>query len=233
MGNRYATFYEKYIKRGLDCICALMALIILSPVLMCLLIIGTIKMKGNPLFVQIRPGTNEKLFKLIKFRTMTNEKDSKGNLLSDDKRITKYGKFLRKTSLDELPELINIIKGDMSIVGPRPQLVRDIVFMTEEQRKRHIVRQGLTGLAQINGRNNVSWEEKLAYDLKYIEKITFMNDLKIIVTTVIKVIKCKDISSEGMETAQDYGDYLLNHGIIEYEEYLLKQKLANNIIYNI
>ena len=176
--------YEKYIKRFIDIICSLAALIVLSPVLLVLAIVGTVKMKGNPFFTQLRPGKDEKIFKLVKFRTMTCEKDENGNLLTDEKRLTKYGKFLRSTSLDELPELWNILKGDMSIVGPRPQLVRDMVFMTSEQRRRHTVRQGLTGLAQVSGRNNMSWETKFEYDLQYIEKVTLWGDLKIIFKTV-------------------------------------------------
>src|SRR5690554_2470512 len=152
--------YAKYIKRPLDFVLALCAFVILLPIMIILAIIGAIIMKGNPFYVQPRPGKNERIFRLIKFRTMTCEKDENGNLLPDEKRLTKYGKFLRSTSLDELPELINIIKGDMSIVGPRPQLVRDMVFMNSEQRARHTVRPGLTGLAQVNGRNNITWEQK-------------------------------------------------------------------------
>ena len=154
---------------------------------------------------------------------MTDEKDENGKLLPDEVRLTKFGKFLRSTSLDELPELINIIKGDMSIVGPRPQLVRDMLFMTDEQRKRHTVRQGLTGLAQVSGRNNISWEEKLNYDLQYIENITFIGDIKIIFKTVLKVLKKEDINTEGMGTAEDLCDYLLRTKKITEEEY--KEKL--------
>ena len=156
---------------------------------------------------------------------MTDKKDENGNLLPDDKRLTKFGKFLRSTSLDELPELINILKGDMAIVGPRPQLVRDMIFMTDEQRKRHTVRQGLTGLAQVNGRNNITWEEKINYDLEYIEKITFFNDLKIIFKTIAKVFKKEDISTDGMETAEDLCDYLLRTNKITEEEYKEKLKM--------
>ena len=156
-------------------------------------------MKGNPFFTQLRPGKidkktgSEKIFRLIKFRTMTCEKDKNGNLLPDDKRLTKYGKFLRSTSLDELPELINILKGDMAVIGPRPQLVRDMVFMTERQRMRHRVRPGLSGLAQISGRNAINWENKLEYDVEYIQKITFLGDWKIIFFTIKNIqiiIKC-------------------------------------------
>ena len=222
--------YAKFWKRIIDFVLSLGALIVLSPVIIVLAVVGAIKMKGNPFFTQIRPGKDEKLFKLIKFRSMTCEKDKNGNLLPDEKRLTKYGKFIRSTSLDELPELINIIKGDMSIVGPRPQLVRDMVFMTPEQRKRHIVRAGLTGLAQINGRNCVTWEQKLNYDIEYIKKITFLGDVKIILKTFEKVFKRDGISSEGMETAEDLGDYLLRYEQVSEEDYLEKQKEAKELM---
>lgn len=156
---------------------------------------------------------------------MTDKKDEKGNLLPDSQRLTKFGKFLRSTSLDELPELINIIKGDMSIVGPRPQLVRDMLFMTDEQRKRHSVRQGLTGLAQANGRNNITWEDKLNYDLEYIQNITFIGDLKLILKTVLKVFRKDDINTEGMDTAEDLCDYLLRTNKITEDEYKEKLKM--------
>ena len=165
--------YRKYIKRILDFTLSLIALIVLSPILLITAILVKIKLGSPIIFKQQRPGKNEKIFTLYKFRTMTDKKDEEGNLLPDEQRITKFGKILRSTSIDELPELINILKGDMSIVGPRPQLIRDMLFMTEEQRKRHDVRQGLTGLAQINGRNNLTWEEKIEYDLEYIKNITF------------------------------------------------------------
>ena len=222
--------YAKFWKRIIDFVLSLGAFIVLLPVLAVIAIIGAIKMKGNPFFTQERPGKDEKIFKLIKFRTMSNEKDKDGNLLPDEVRLNKYGRFLRSTSLDELPELINIIKGEMSIVGPRPQLVRDMVFMTLEQRKRHTVRAGLTGLAQINGRNCVTWEQKLNYDLEYIKNITFLNDIKIIFKTVEKVFKRDGISSDGMETAEDFGDYLLRYEHISKEEYIKKQKEAKELI---
>ena len=177
----------KYIKRILDIISSLLAIIILSPLLGVLTVIGAFEMKGNPFFAQERPGKDEKIFKLVKFRTMTNAKDKDGNLLSDADRLTRYGKFLRNTSLDELPELFNILKGDMSVIGPRPQLVRDMVFMTPEQRLRHTVRPGLSGLAQTRGRNALSWDGKLATDLEYIQKVTFLGDVKIIFDTVKQV----------------------------------------------
>ena len=167
---------------------------------------------------------------MYKFRTMSDKRDRKGNLLSDEDRLTKFGKLLRATSLDELPELFNILKGDMSIVGPRPQLVRDMVFMSDKQRKRHSVRQGLTGLAQVNGRNNISWEDKINYDLKYIDKITFINDFKIIMNTVLKVFKREGVSTEGMDTAEDFGDYLLRCKKITIEQYQTKQKEAELLL---
>lgn len=211
--------YRKYIKRILDFTLSLIALIVLSPILLITAILVKIKLGSPIIFKQQRPGKNEKIFTLYKFRTMTDKKDEEGNLLPDEQRLTKFGKILRSTSIDELPELINILKGDMSIVGPRPQLIRDMVFMTEEQRKRHTVRQGLTGLAQVNGRNNVTWEEKINYDLQYIEKITFIGDVKIILKTVGKVFARKDIETEGMETAEDLCDYLLRTEKITEKEY--------------
>lgn len=215
--------YRKYIKRILDFTLSLIALIVLSPILLITAILVKIKLGSPIIFKQQRPGKNEKIFTLYKFRTMTDKKDEEGNLLPDEQRITKFGKILRSTSIDELPELINILKGDMSIVGPRPQLIRDMLFMTEEQRKRHDVRQGLTGLAQINGRNNLTWEEKIEYDLEYIKNITFVNDVKIIFKTIGKVFKREDIETEGMETAEDLCDYLLRTGKITEKEY--KEKL--------
>lgn len=211
--------YLKFIKRCLDFALALVATMVLSPLLLVMILLGAIIMKGNPFFTQLRPGKDEKIFRLIKFRSMTMGKNEYGELLPDEKRLTKYGEFIRSTSLDELPELFNIIKGDMSIVGPRPQLVRDMLFMTSEQRKRHSVRPGLTGLAQSNGRNGLSWENKLALDLEYIEKITFCGDVKIIFDTVICVFKQEGITEEGMVTAADLGDYLLSIGSIDNETY--------------
>ena len=211
--------YRKYIKRILDFTLSLIALIVLSPILLITAILVKIKLGSPIIFKQQRPGKNEKIFTLYKFRTMTDKKDEEGNLLPDEQRLTKFGKILRSTSIDELPELINILKGDMAIVGPRPQLIRDMLFMTDEQRKRHDVRQGLTGLAQINGRNNLTWEEKIEYDLEYIKNITFVNDVKIIFETIGKVFKREDIETEGMETAEDLCDYLLRTNKITEEEY--------------
>lgn len=220
--------YEKYLKRPLDFILSLLALIVLSPVLLVLAVLGAVKMKGNPFFTQERPGKDEKIFKLIKFRTMTCEIDGSGNPLPDDQRLTKYGEILRSTSLDELPELINILKGDMSIVGPRPQLVKDMVFMTPRQRLRHTVRPGLTGLAQVNGRNNITWEDKFLYDLLYIDRgITLYNDLIIILRTVWKVFKREDTVREGTVSDMDFGDYLLQKGAIDQSTYDRKLEEAN------
>lgn len=216
--------YSKFFKRFFDILFSILALIILFPLLLILTIVGAIAMKGNPFFVQPRPGKKgkdgkEKIFKLIKFRTMSNAKDEDGKLLSDSVRLNKYGRFLRSTSLDELPELVNILKGEMSFVGPRPQLVRDLVFMTEEQRERHSVRQGLTGLAQCSGRNSISWEEKFEYDLLYIKNITFFSDVKILIKTVLKVFQKDGISKEGFETSEDLGDYLMRNDYIDEEFY--------------
>lgn len=222
--------YAKYIKRTMDFFLSFCAITVLSPLLIILTVIGAIAMKGNPFFTQLRPGKNEKIFKLIKFRTMTCEKDKDGNLLPDDKRLTKYGKFLRSTSLDELPELINILNGNMAVIGPRPQLVRDMVFMTERQRMRHKVRPGLSGLAQISGRNAINWENKLEYDVEYIQKITFLGDWKIIFLTIKKVFERADISADGMETAEDLGDYLLEKGIVDKEIYAEKQADALKLL---
>ena len=188
--------YEHYIKRPIDAFLAAGALIIFSPILLTLTIIGAIEMKGNPFFTQERPGWNEKIFKLIKFRSMNSAKDENGVLLPDLQRITGYGRFLRNTSLDELPELINIIKGDMSIVGPRPLLVKYLDRYNEEQHHRHDVRPGLTGCAQVHGRNSVNWEERFKMDLKYVRKITFRGDLKLIFETVLTIFDREGINSE-------------------------------------
>ena len=229
--------YERYIKRPLDCFLSCGAAIVLSPVLIYLIIAGAINMKGNPFFTQDRPGRvdpntgKERIFKLIKFRSMTNEKDENGNLLPDDMRLKEYGRKLRASSCDELGELFNIIKGDMAVVGPRPQLVRDMVFMSDEQRKRHTVRQGLTGLAQCNGRNGLSWDNKLQYDIDYIENgISFIGDVKIIYRTVEKVFKKEGITMDNMATAADYGDYLLSEGRVSKNEYAQKQIEAKEYV---
>lgn len=187
--------YKIYIKRALDFILSILTLILLSPVLLILTITGVIIMKGNPFFTQLRPGKDEKIFKLIKFRSMTCKTDEKGDLLPDEKRLTKYGQFLRSTSLDELPELINIIKGDMAIVGPRPLLVQYLPLYNEDQRKRHVVRPGLTGYAQVHGRNRITWEEKFNLDIFYVNHISFITDATIIMSTFLSVIRRQNTNS--------------------------------------
>jgi lipopolysaccharide/colanic/teichoic acid biosynthesis glycosyltransferase len=201
--------YAKFFKRLIDLFASVAALLVLSPFLLILTAVGAIAMKGNPFFCQERPGKKgkdgqEKIFKLIKFRTMTNEKDDYGNLLPDDQRLGKYGRFLRSTSLDELPEIINIALGQLSIVGPRPLLVKYLPRYTEEQRRRHDVRPGLTGLAQVNGRNAISWEEKFKLDVEYVDNITFIGDVKIILATVKAVLKREGISSETSATMEEF-----------------------------
>ena len=200
--------YARYIKRLMDFFLSLCAVIVLSPILLVLTVVGAVEMKGNPFFVQERPGKNEKIFKLIKFRTMTCEKDKEGKLLPDEQRITGYGNFLRHTSLDELPELFNILKGDMSIIGPRPLLVKYLPFYDEVQRHRHDVRPGLTGNAQAHGRNSLDWDEKFKLDIDYIENITFLGDVKIIFDTVYGVITHNGITQEGQATMEDFEDYI-------------------------
>lgn len=228
--------YAKFLKRFLDFLLSLLALSVLSPILLLLCIIGAIAMGGNPFFVQPRPGKKdkngkEKIFKLIKFRTMSNKTDENGKLLPDEGRLNGYGKFLRATSLDELPELLNILAGDMSIVGPRPQLVRDMTFMTAQQRRRHDVRPGLTGLAQVSGRNNITWEQKFQYDLQYIDSgITLWNDVKIILQTVGKVLKRSDTVREGTASDLDFGDWLMQEGKIDQAQYDEKQAQAKELL---
>ena len=211
--------YRRYFKRPMDFVLALCAIIVLSPVFLIVALLVKINLGSPVIFKQQRPGLNEKIFTLYKFRTMTDERDENGELLPDGIRLTKFGRFLRSTSLDELPELFNIIKGEMSIIGPRPQLVKDLVFMNARQRKRHSVLPGLTGWAQINGRNGITWEEKLDLDLQYLDNITFGNDCRIIIKTITKVFMRENINSKGMDTAEDFGDYLLNSGKITKIEY--------------
>jgi len=196
--------YAKYIKRTMDFFLSFCAIVVLSPLLIILTVIGAIAMKGNPFFTQLRPGKNEKIFKLIKFRTMTCEKDKDGNLLPDNRRLTKYGKFLRSTSLDELPELVNILKGDMAIVGPRPLLVKYLPLYSERQRHRHDVRPGLTGLAQAHGRNAIRWEEKFELDIDYIQNISAITDIRIIFETVKSVLVREGISSNTSQTMEEF-----------------------------
>ena len=196
--------YARCFKRIIDFSLSLIALIVLSPLLVILIILGTFFMRGNPFFTQERPGKNEKIFKLIKFRTMDNRKDKKGNLLPDEVRLNKYGRFLRASSLDELPELANILKGDMSLIGPRPLLVAYLPRYNEFQRHRHDVRPGLTGYAQAHGRNAVSWEDKFAMDVWYTTHITFREDIKIILSTINTVLKHEGISSESSATMEEF-----------------------------
>ena len=196
--------YAKCFKRVLDFTLSLCGITVLLPVLLVLTVLGAIKMQGNPFFTQERPGKNEKIFKLIKFRTMSNAKDKDGNLLPDDVRLNGYGKFLRSTSLDELPELWNILVGDMSIVGPRPLLVRYLPRYNAQQRRRHEVRPGLTGYAQVNGRNALTWEDKFRMDVEYVDNITFLGDVKIILGTVKAVVKREGISSESAATMEEF-----------------------------
>ena len=228
--------YAKFFKRMIDFTLSLLALVVLSPVLLTISIISAIVLKGNPFFVQPRPGKKgkdgqERIFNLIKFRTMSNERDANGDFLPDDQRLGSYGKILRSTSLDELPELINILLGEMSIIGPRPQLVRDMVFMTQEQRRRHDVTPGLTGLAQVNGRNCITWEDKFQYDLTYIDSgITLWGDLKILIKTVLVVLDRRDTVREGTVSDLDFGDWLVEQGKVQQEEYDEKQQEAKELL---
>ena len=199
--------YERWIKRPLDCVLATLAFIVLSPILAITAIMVRCKLGSPIIFSQERPGKNEKVFKLYKFRTMTDEKDANGRLLPDSVRLTKFGRLLRSTSLDELPELINIIKGDMAVVGPRPLLVKYLPWYTEEQRLRHSVRPGLTGYAQAHGRNTVTWDDKFQMDVDYAGKITFTGDLRIILTTVKSVIHREGINSSTSSTMEDFTEY--------------------------
>lgn len=226
--------YINFFKRIIDILCALAALVVFCWLYLILAVLIRVKLGSPVLFVQVRPGRKkdgtERLFRMYKFRTMTNEIDDNNNLLPDDARMTKFGSWLRATSLDELPEAFNILKGDMSVIGPRPQLVRDMVFMTEEQRKRHDVRPGLSGLAQVRGRNAISWDDKLATDLEYLENITFFGDVRIIFQTVGKIFKREGITQGDLATAEDLGDYLLRTGRVTESEYQEKQKEAKELL---
>lgn len=235
---RKMSFYEKYVKRSVDVICATGAIVVFSPLYLGVAILVKTKLGSPVLFTQDRPGLigpdgKETVFKMYKFRTMTDERDKNGELLPDDVRLTKFGKWLRNTSLDELPEAFNILNGTMSIIGPRPQLVRDMVFMSDEQRMRHTAKPGLSGLAQINGRNSISWEDKINWDLKYIRKISFLEDMRIIFSTVKKAfIKQEGITQDDMATAEDYGDYLLRTEKVDKDSYEKKQVKAKTILNN-
>ena len=227
--------YAGFWKRVLDILMSGIALLLLSPLLGLLALLGAVMMKGNPFFLQWRPGKKDRhgkevIFRIIKLRTMTNERDKEGNLLPDSERLTPFGRFIRTTSMDELYQLINVLQGDMSLIGPRPQLVRDMVFMTEKERKRHDVRPGISGLAQIRGRNALSWEGRLAADIEYVENISFMEDVRIIRETIGKVLKRENTSTEGMDTSEDYGDYLLRIGKISEAYYREKQQEAIELL---
>lgn len=234
--KRKMGFYEKYGKRILDIACATAAIVVFSPLYFGVAALVKLKLGSPVLFTQDRPGLigkdgKETVFKMYKFRTMTDERDENGELLPDDVRLTKFGKWLRNTSLDELPEAFNILNGTMSVIGPRPQLVRDMTFMTKEQRARHTAKPGLSGLAQVNGRNGISWEEKLDWDRKYIQNVSFAGDVKIIVDTVKKAfIKQEGITQDDMATAEDFGDYLLRMGKVDVDTYRENQAKAGEIL---
>ncbi|MBQ6052017.1 MAG: sugar transferase [Clostridia bacterium] len=228
-------FYEKYIKRLLDIICSLLAIIIFSWLYIIIAVMVRAKMGSPVLFKQPRPGMidpktgNERIFDMFKFRTMSDARDENGNLLPDEVRLGKFGRALRATSLDELPEAFNILRGEMSVIGPRPQLVRDMVFMSDRQRMRHTAKPGLSGLAQVMGRNAITWDQKIDWDLKYIEKISFWEDMKIICLTVKKVFG-KSESSDELDITDDYGDALLRAGKISQDEYDLRQADAKRLL---
>ncbi len=236
--KRRCGFYERYIKRLLDILCALAAIIVFGWLYVIVAIMVRVKLGAPVLFQQPRPGKvdpktgREKIFHMYKFRTMSDERDENGNLLPDEFRLGKFGKALRATSLDELPEAFNILKGDMSVIGPRPQLVRDMVFMTDEQRLRHTAKPGLSGLAQVMGRNALAWEDKLCWDLKYIENVSFLGDVRIVWQTFKKVFVRSNIteSSEEIDVTLDYGDALLKAGKVTREEYEAKQAEAKRLL---
>lgn len=235
--ERKRGFYEKYIKRLLDIICSLAAIIVFCWLYIIVAVLVRVKLGSPILFKQPRPGKinpktgYEKIFYIYKFRSMSDERDENGNLLPDEVRLGKFGKALRATSLDELPEVLNILKGDMSVIGPRPQLVRDMVFMSDEQRMRHTAKPGLSGLAQVNGRNDIDWEDKMNWDLKYIDYITFAGDLKIVFQTILKAfVKQEGITEGDMATAEDYGDYLLRRGKVSRNVYDEKHEEAIRLL---
>ncbi len=227
----YAVFW----KRIFDILLSGIAFFVLFPLLFLLAILGAVMMDGNPFFFQWRPGKKGKngkevIFRIIKLRTMTNERGEDGKLLPDADRLTPFGRFIRSTSMDELYQIVNVLKGDMSLIGPRPQLVRDMVFMTEKERKRHDVRPGISGLAQIRGRNALSWEGRLAADIEYVENISFTEDIRIILETIGKVLSRENTNTEGMDTSEDYGDYLLRIRKIDDVYYRKKQQEAIDLL---
>lgn len=230
-------FYEKYIKRLLDILCALLAMAALSWLYLLVAVLVRLKMGKPVLYKQPRPGMidpktgKERIFDMYKFRSMTDERDEQGNLLPDEKRLPPFGRMLRATSLDEIPEAINILKGEMSVVGPRPQLVRDMVFMSDEQRMRHTAKPGLSGLAQVMGRNSISWEDKINWDLKYIENVSLLSDLKIVLLTVKKAFfRGKKDDDAELEVTDDYGDALLRAGKVSRAQYDEKQAEARALL---
>ena len=232
--ERKRGIYEKYIKRPLDIFCALIALIVFGWLYIIIAVLVRIKLGSPVIFKQPRPGKDEKIFNHYKFRSMTDECDADGNLLPDVVRLTKFGKALRGSSLDELPEAFNILKGDMSVIGPRPQLVKDMVFMTPEQRKRHTIRPGLSGLAQTRGRNALMWDAKLSIDLEYVQNITFLGDVKIVFDTVKQVFFRRkglaDSDVNEVDITDDFGDYLLKRGRVTKQEYDEKQEQARKLL---
>ena len=232
--ERKRGIYEKYIKRPLDIFCALIALIVFGWLYIIIAVLVRIKLGSPVIFKQPRPGKDEKIFNLYKFRSMTDECDADGNLLPDVVRLTKFGKALRGSSLDELPEAFNILKGDMSVIGPRPQLVKDMVFMTPEQRKRHTIRPGRSGLAQTQGRNALMWDAKLSIDLEYVQNITFLGDVKIVFDTVKQVFFRRkglaDSDVNEVDITDDFGDYLLKRGRVTKQEYDEKQEQARKLL---
>ena len=209
--------YAKFLKRIFDFLLSMTALIVLSPMLLVLSVIGAVKFKGNPFFTQPRPGKDEKIFHLIKFRSMTYERDGEGNLLPDAERLTRYGRFLRATSLDELPELMNILVGQMALVGPRPLTVKYLPYYTERERLRHTVRPGLTGLAQVNGRNETTWEDRFAYDLQYVSSVSFKQDVKILFRTAAVALGRSGIGVRGVDSLPDFDTYRKEQTEKEYE----------------
>ena len=236
--DRKRGFYERVVKRFLDIVCSAVAIIVFGWLYLILALLVRIKMGSPVLFKQPRPGMidpasgKERIFDMYKFRSMTDERDAEGKLLPDEQRLGRFGKALRASSLDELPEAFNILKGDMSVIGPRPQLVRDMVFMSDRQRLRHTAKPGLSGLAQVEGRNAITWEEKFDWDLKYIEKVSFLEDVKLVWRTAMKVFARKDLteSSEEIDVTDDFGDWLLKTGKITRREYDEKMALARHLL---
>lgn len=232
--ERKKGLYERYIKRLLDIICSLLFIVIFFWLYAVIALIVRIKMGSPVIFKQPRPGIvkngKETIFDIYKFRSMTDERDRNGNLLPDTDRLPAFGKILRSTSLDELPEVFGVLRGDMSVVGPRPQLVKDMVFMNEQQRMRHTAKPGLTGLAQVKGRNAITWEEKLDWDLRYIKKVSFLNDVKILGMTIVAVFRRSGITDGENATALDYGDALLKSGKVSKKKYDALQTYTRNLL---